>query len=480
MSRRGAGLDRRQPRPDRGGDHAGRDRRRVPRLQREQRPAVRADLRRQGRGPERGQPRQGQRGARSAARASAWSTTSSPSSHDDGTVIARARPEARDDGQAAAGGLDGIVRPRSALGLKYVEITRGTTRRQEPASRTARTIPLRNATPQPVEIDEVFNTFNEPTRAASRSTCASSATPSPAAARTSTRRSRPLDPLLTDSMPVMRNLVRPAHAPAQLLPRAGAAAGEVAPGRRAAGHAVPQPRHDLQRARGRRPAVHPGHDQRRPAGARRRRSRSFPLQRAFLANSDGAVPRPAPGRRRAAHRGARPRRRARRRHPDAAPLAGAQHAAEPDLRSAASASPQDPLVPLGLQRPDDTVEVAGPDAGLPQPAQTTCNYVTLFFRNVARLLTEGDANGTWQRFIIIAAPAGPEQRGRPVLGAGQRPDAGQPPAQQPVPEHRLARASPRSARPATSPTTPARPSIGNAPGNQGTDDRDDHARAEAG
>ncbi|HSD80807.1 MAG TPA: MlaD family protein, partial [Solirubrobacteraceae bacterium] len=56
-----------------------------------------------------------------------------------------------------------LVRPRSALGLKYVEITKGTSRQ---GFKDGATLPLRNATPEPVEIDQVFNTFDARTRAA--------------------------------------------------------------------------------------------------------------------------------------------------------------------------------------------------------------------------------------------------------------------------------------------------------------------------
>jgi hypothetical protein len=54
------------------------------------------------------------------------------------------------------------------------------------------------------------------------------------------------------------------------------------------------------------------------------------------------------------------------------------------------------------------------------PAQTTCNYVTLWFRNAASLLSDGDPNGTWQRFMVVAAPTqrssnvfGPDNEGLP-------------------------------------------------------------------
>ena len=39
--------------------------------------------------------------------------------------------------------------------------------------------------------------------------------------------------------------------------------------------------------------------------------------------------------------------------------------------------------------------------------------MTLWFRNVSSLLSEGDNNGTWQRFIIIATPQGPNNEGGP-------------------------------------------------------------------
>src|SRR3712207_8173510 len=61
------------------------------------------------------------------------------------------------------------------------------------------------------------------------------------------------------------------------------------------------------------------------------------------------------------------------------------------------------------------------------PRSTLFPYTTLF-RSVAALHHR-------------RAAAGPEQRGRAVVGAGQRPDAGEPPAHQPVPEHGVARRS---------------------------------------
>jgi hypothetical protein len=73
----------------------------------------------------------------------------------------------------------------------------------------------------------------------------------------------------------------------------------------------------------------------------------------------------------------------------------------------------DPLVPKGLNQLNHTFTSLKPTLGFLTPVQTTCNYVTLFLRNVASLLSVGDSNGTWQRFIIIATPTGPNNEGGP-------------------------------------------------------------------
>src|SRR5262245_18649273 len=54
-----------------------------------------------------------------------------------------------------------VVRSRSALGLKYLQISRGDSNEGfEPGA----TIPITSAVPEPVEIDQVFNMFDAPTR----------------------------------------------------------------------------------------------------------------------------------------------------------------------------------------------------------------------------------------------------------------------------------------------------------------------------
>ena len=50
-----------------------------------------------------------------------------------------------------------------------------------------------------------------------------------------------------------------------------------------------------------------------------------------------------------------------------------------------------------------------------------CNYATLWFRNISSLLSEGDRNGTWQRFIIVTAPQGPNGKGGPSAAPANGP-----------------------------------------------------------
>ena len=79
-------------------------------------------------------------------------------------------------------------------------------------------------------------------------------------------------------------------------------------------------------------------------------------------------------------------------------------------------------MPRGIRALTDTVRELNPTLQHLAPAQTTCNYVALWFRNIASLLSEGDVNGTWQRFIIIATPQGPNNEGGPSSGPADGPN----------------------------------------------------------
>ena len=223
----------------------------------------------------------------------------------------------------------------------------------------------------------------------------------------------------------------------------GRTAAIVAPVGRDAGGAVRQPRHHVQRAAptvarpflqdsitGGPPALDAGdHATSRSSG------RSWPTPTGLFRELQ-------PGRAGAA-------RRPRRRWPTRSTI-GTPHAARARRRSTSSlgppsrscsASPTTRSCRSASTDLTSTVDVAGRrrsrylDAG-PDGLQLRrrCSSATS-----SSLLSDGDANGTWQRFIIIATPQGPNNEGGPSSApANGARRSGQLPAHQPVPEHGLA------------------------------------------
>ena len=94
---------------------------------------------------------------------------------------------------------------------------------------------------------------------------------------------------------------------------------------------------------------------------------------------------------------------------------------------------QDPGVRGGIDQLTNLAASLRPTLKFLTPAQTTCNYATLWFRNAASLLADGDSHGTWQRFQVVSAPTdrnlgtkplsevyGPNNEGEPVERARER------------------------------------------------------------
>ena len=297
----------------------------------------------------------------------------------------RARPEARDDASKPLP-VDStvIVRPRSALGLKYVEITRGhvepglrrTARRSRCASARAR---------RRVELDEFLNTFDEPTRAAAQQNLVELRR----RARRPRRRPQPGD-----------RRARPAAA----RPRRRWRATCSAPGRRLAAlftarsgararssRPSPRPRPRCSATSTRRsprwPRSRARHLQDSIAGGPRRstrRSASFPHQRPFLANTEALFRELRPGAE--ALRAAAPDLADALvvGHADAATLAAVQPRSSPDLLQALQASPTTRSCRSASSDLTETANVARTRRSpTSTPAQTDCNYVTLLFRNTA-------------------------------------------------------------------------------------------------
>ena len=388
----------------------------------------------QRRGPERGEPRRRQRradrrhagrhGRRDRRRSSAGTARSSRGSTLKLETTIKPLP------------VDStvIVRPRSALGLKYVQITRGHSRR---GFEDGATIPVRQATPAPVELDEVLNTFDDRTRAGRahehrrvrHRVRRPRGRPQPRDRGASTRCSCNL-------VPVMRNLSDPRTQLSRTVQALGRTARIVAPVAEtqaallrnldttfAALATVATP---LQQSiRGGPPALDAA-------------TRALPQTRAVPGQHGGPVRRPAARRARAADRRADARRRARDRHAGAQAVRAAQRA--PRAHVPIDRAPRRrPARRPRRARPDEHRADPQPDARDPHagPDGLQLHHAVVPQRG------EPAQRGRLERHhAALHHPrraAGPEQRGRPVLGAGERPEPGQLPPHEPVPEHRLAR-----------------------------------------
>ena len=322
-----------------------------------------------------------------------------------------------------------IIRPKSALGLKYVEITRG---RSDQGFEDGDTIPLAASRPTPVEFDEFTSMFNDDTRTAIQGNIQGFGDAFAGRGESINTALGVLPALLQDIQPVAKNLASPRTHLRRFFNELGDAARIVAPAAESqASLFVNLDTTFTALDEVAKPFIQDSITEGVPALDQA--IKSFPHQRPFLRNSELLFHELRPG-------------------------ASALRVAAPDLadtfengtgtlkrspafnRRLASLLQElqrfanDPVVPLGVKRLAETLETLNPTLQHLAPAQLSCNYITLWFRNVSSLLSEGDVHGTWQRFIIIATPQGLNNEGTPSSGARQRPGL-QLPALRPVPEH---------------------------------------------
>ena len=354
-----------------------------------------------------------------------------------------------------------MVRPRSALGLKYVEVNTGRSPRGFEAGDT---IPVSNARPDPVEVDEVLSTFDQRTRIASRRNLVAFGDALTGRGDDLNAAIAAFRPLLSRLQPVASNLADPRTGLARFFRELGDAAGEAAPVAEQqaalfrnlattftalAGVADPFIQETISRSP-------PTLD---------RAIADFPRQRPFLRNVTALARELQPG---AAAL------------PSTAPaLADALEAGRVTLREAPDLNARlasafralerfatDPNVPRGIRRLAATFASLRPTLRFLTPAQTVCNYGTLFFRNAASHLSEGDDRGTWQRFIIISVPGGRNSEGGPSRAPGNGPAVENHLHSNPYP-NTAAPGQPRECEAGNEDYVVGRTLIGNQAGNQG-------------
>jgi virulence factor Mce-like protein len=355
-----------------------------------------------------------------------------------------------------------LIRPRSALGLKYVELTRGTS---EEGFEDGDTIPLASATPAPVEFDEFVNMFDEDTRDAAQTNLEGFGDAFAGRGQSLNQAIGAFRPLLRDIIPVAQNLSSKQTDLPRFIGELADAASIVAP--------VAETQAELfvnldttfgALAQVARPyiqeSISEGPETLDAAIA------GFPVQRPFLANTEGLFRELRPG--------------VRALRTGAPALADALEIGTPvlertppfnerlaSLLTELETFAEDPLVPAGIRRLTDTAKTLNPTLQYLAPAQITCNYIALWFRNISSLLSEGDVNGTWQRFIIIATPQGPNNEGGPSSAPANGPTVENHLHTNPYP-NTAAPGQPRECEAANEPYRAGRTVIGNVSGTQQT------------
>jgi virulence factor Mce-like protein len=392
-----------------------------------------------------------------------------PVTQDDGTATAKF--DLRLDRQVEPLPSDStvIVRARSALGLKYLEIRPGSS---EDGLEAGSLLPLSAARPEPVELDEVLDIFDSPTRVAIQTNLREFGNALAGRGGDLNAAFGELRPLVERLLPVARNLASPKTRLNRFFPALAQAAAEAAPVAAEQGHmfvvlnqtfgalaSVARP--SIQETISEGP---PTEDTLIDTG---------PRIRGFLANSAGLFGDLRPGARALADNA-----------PvlEAAAVAGAEtlpgapalNRRIPPVAAALHRFNDDGGVRTGLSRLTETMDVLDTTTRFVTPAQTVCNYATLLFRNAADMLAGGDGLGRWQRFIVFKPPTGGEEANNEGIPASQ-------PANGPNRENFLhVNPYPNTAAPGqvreceagNEPYLAGQQVIGNVPGNQGTETED--------
>jgi virulence factor Mce-like protein len=308
-----------------------------------------------------------------------------------------------------------IVRPRNALGLKYVELTPG---RSGHTFEDGDTIPLARAK-TPVELDEFLNMFDDKTRAAAQANLDGFGTAFAGRGESINTAIGAFRPLLRDVVPVMQNLSSPDTNLRRFIQELGDTAAITAPAAETQASLFDNLDTTMSALRQvARPYIQDSIS--KGPAALDAGIENFPRQRPFIRNTTGLMHELRPGVK--ALRTAAPvlsdaLGAGIRVLPKTPPLNRRLASLLEELQRFA----EDPLVPSGIKATTDAVNALNPTLQYLAPTQLMCNYITLWFRNISSLLSEGDRNGTWQRFIIVTTPQGPNSEGGPASAPADGP-----------------------------------------------------------
>jgi virulence factor Mce-like protein len=313
------------------------------------------------------------------------------------------------------------VRPKSALGLKYLQVTPG---RSSKGFAAGETIPLAAYHPEPVDIDQFFDMFNKPTRDAIRQNIAGFGNALAGRGPQLNEAIGALRRAVVNGQPLLRTIVEPANDFGgfwRALEDLSATVAPVAQEQAALFTALDQTFAAFARVS--RPFIQETIEKSAPTETAA--NADLPQLRPFLHDSARFFTALQPGARALA---------------ETSPvIAESLHAGVPALNGSTVVNAQlqptaealvdfqnAPGVFNGLELLTDTNNLLKPSLTFITPAQTTCNYLTLTFRQLSNSSSVGNTNGNWLNFLSFAPPEGPNsesgQASAPANGGPTEPE----------------------------------------------------------
>jgi ABC-type transporter Mla subunit MlaD len=294
------------------------------------------------------------------------------------------------------------IRPKSALGLKFLQVTPGDS---SEGFKAGETIPVASATPEPVDIDEFFDMFDEKTRDAIRQNNAGFGNALAGRGPQLNEGLGALRRLVVNGQPILRKIVEPSTNFAGFWESLEDLAATVAPvAETQAQMFVALDRTFAAFARVSRPYIQETIEKSPPTLDEV--NADLPVLRPFLRSSGRFFTALRPGVKALA---------------ETSPvIAESLHAGIPVLNASPVLNNQlqptaealvdfqeAPGVFNGLDLLIDTNQLLKPSLRYIAPSQTVCNYWSLTFRAIASAADEGNSNGNWLQFIAFAPPEGP-------------------------------------------------------------------------
>jgi virulence factor Mce-like protein len=340
-----------------------------------------------------------------------------PEQESDGTVFAELSLSLDKNAEPLPVDSTVTIRPKSALGLKFLQVTPGDSSK---GFKPGETIPLTAYTPEPVDIDEFFDTFDEPTRKAIRQNQAGFGNALAGRGPQLNEAIGALRRLVVNGQPVLRTIVEPSSNFAGFWRALEDLSATVAPvAETQASLFVALDRTFAAFARVSRPYIQETIEKGPPTLDAV--NADLPAVRPFFRDSGRFFAALKPGAKALG---------------DTSPvIAKALHAGVPALNAspvlnnqltptaeALLAFQEAPGVFNGLNLLVDTNELLKPALKFIAPSQTQCNYITLAFKNLANSNSEGNGQGNWLNFESWSAPEGPNNEGSPASAPANGPN----------------------------------------------------------